>query len=70
MSLKQTNLCVAADYTNFDQLLKLAEDIGPYICMLKTHVDMINDFSLDKMQSLVDISLRHNFLIFEDRKVY
>lgn len=68
MALKQTNLCVAADFNNFDQLLKTADDLGPYICMLKTHVDMINDFSLDKVQRLVDLALKHNFLIFEDRK--
>jgi len=68
MSLKQTNLCVAADFNNFDQLLKTADDLGPYICILKTHIDMLNDFSLDKVQQLVDLSLKHNFLIFEDRK--
>lgn len=68
MSVKQTNLCVAADFNSFDQLLKTADDIGPYICILKTHIDMLNDFSLDKIQMLVDLSVKHNFLIFEDRK--
>jgi len=47
---------------------KTAEEIGPYICMLKTHVDIIDDFDLNKIQLLKDLSLRHNFLIFEDRK--
>lgn len=68
MQSKQSNLCLAADFTNFNELLKSADELGPHICILKTHIDILNDFSLDKMQQLVDLSLRHNFLIFEDRK--
>ncbi|RNA19075.1 uridine 5 -monophosphate synthase [Brachionus plicatilis] len=68
MALKQSNLCFSADVESFDQLLKLADEIGPHICILKTHVDILKDFSMDKMQSLVDLSIKHNFLIFEDRK--
>lgn len=68
MTVKQSNLCVAADYTSFDELLKLADQIGPHVCMIKTHVDIMNDFSMDQVQRLVDLAIKHNFLIFEDRK--
>ena len=68
MQSKQSNLCVAADFNNFNELIKSADDLGPHICMLKTHIDILNDFSLDNIQKLKNLSLKHNFLIFEDRK--
>jgi uridine monophosphate synthetase len=65
---KKTNLCVAADFTKFDQLLTMADQIGPHICVLKTHIDIINDFNIENVQKLSQIASKHNFLIFEDRK--
>lgn len=68
MGEKQTNLCVAADLTRSDDILELANAIGPQICMLKTHVDIIEDFSWPFVQKLRRIADRHQFLLFEDRK--
>jgi len=68
MHCKKTNLCVAADCTSFDQVLKLADLLGPHICLFKTHVDIITDFTEEKIRQLVDLAAKHNFLIFEDRK--
>lgn len=68
MDQKQSNLCVAADVANKNDLLQLADQVGPHICMLKTHIDVIHDFDTDLVIHLKRLSEKHNFLIFEDRK--
>ncbi|KAK9711408.1 Orotidine 5prime-phosphate decarboxylase / HUMPS family [Popillia japonica] len=64
--VKQTNLCVAADLTQTSSILKLAEQVGPHICLFKLHTDIIEDFNVDFVQS---VASKHNFLLFEDRKL-
>lgn len=68
MKSKQSNLCVSADLTNCESILKLADLAGPHIVMLKTHVDIIDDFSMDFARRLRDLARNHNFILFEDRK--
>ncbi len=68
MDEKQTNLAIAADVTTKAELLLIAETLGPEICVLKTHIDIVHDFSMDLIIHLQRLSEEHNFLIFEDRK--
>ena len=65
---KKSNLCVAIDETSSAKFLRLVEEIGPHACIIKTHIDMMEDFTPSVIRELKSLSVTHNFLIFEDRK--
>ena len=68
MEEKKSNLAVAADVRTKAELLALADAVGPHICMLKTHIDIIDDFDQDLITQLKQKAHEHRFLICEDRK--
>ncbi|XP_071560285.1 uncharacterized protein R-l isoform X1 [Temnothorax nylanderi] len=68
MESKQTNLCLAADLKEVDAILELANVTGPHIAVLKTHVDIIEDFNESFILRLKKLAKQHRFLLMEDRK--
>lgn len=68
MARKQTNLAVAADVESADSMLALADAVGPYVCVLKTHVDVFDVWTPEYAAKLEALAAKHDFMIFEDRK--
>ena len=67
MKEKNSRLCFSADLDDCDKLLKMLDDVGKYIVICKIHYDFYNDNDDFKIQ-LIELSIKHNFLIMEDRK--
>ncbi|GAJ19709.1 unnamed protein product, partial [marine sediment metagenome] len=66
---KQSNLICSADVDTVEELLILADQVGPEIVMLKTHLDgMIEMLTLAQIDQLKTLAQKHKFLILEDRK--
>lgn len=68
LKIKKGTLCLSADVTKSCELLSLADELGPYIAILKTHIDILDDFTPDVIDRLIELKKKHGFLLFEDRK--
>ncbi len=68
MERKRTNLIVSADLTEKKALLELIEAVGPHVCAIKTHIDIVTDFDWDLIEQLQRLAQKYDFIIFEDRK--
>lgn len=69
MEEKKSNLCASVDVSTTKEFLDLIEKLAPFICLVKTHIDIIDDFSYEgTIVPLLELSKKHKFMIFEDRK--
>ena len=50
---KDSNICLAADVETIEELFSLIDKLGPYICMLKLHYDIIANFH-DNLEETID----------------
>lgn len=69
MASKKTNLCASLDVRSTKEFLELLDKVGPSIALVKSHVDIIDDFSYEgTVVPMLELAKKHNFMIFEDRK--
>ena len=59
MARKRTNLSVAADVGSAEEMLKLADAVGPYIAVLKTHVDVFDSWTEGNSKELLQLAEKH-----------
>ena len=65
---KRSLVCLAADRNTMSGLFELLDQVGPYISALKTHVDLIDDWTAAAWKDFCAAAKAHDLLIFEDRK--
>ncbi|WWC92644.1 orotidine 5'-phosphate decarboxylase [Kwoniella dendrophila CBS 6074] len=68
MDRKKTNLAVSVDVNTASEALEVIRRVGSSVCMVKTHVDIFEDFTESFVEELVKLSKELDFVIFEDRK--
>jgi uridine monophosphate synthetase len=68
MEAKSTNLCLSLDKETSKEFFEVLDKTSDKIAVLKTHIDVISDFSLDFVAKLKERSEKDGFIILEDRK--
>ena len=65
---KQSLVVLAADLNTMAGLNALVDNVGPHIAALKTHVDLVDDWTAAGWSDFCAKAKGHDLLIFEDRK--
>lgn len=66
---KNSDLCFAADLSDYNRLWGIIETIGHLIVICKIHYDAVDEMYRDTFKiKLNELSIKHDFLIMEDRK--
>ena len=67
ISQKKSKLIFSADLSDYKQIINILNNIGEYIVACKIHYDIIKNVE-EFIPILIDLSIKYNFLIMEDRK--
>ena len=61
-------VCLAADKSRMSDLLALVRSVGPFLAALKTHVDVVEDWTDEGWKEVRAAADDVDLLLFEDRK--
>ena len=64
---KSSKLIFSADIPDYEKIIQILEVIGKYIVVCKIHLDIIDNID-EFIPKIIDLSIKHNFLLMEDRK--
>ena len=59
MLRKRSNLAVAVDVDTVQEMVRIADAAGPHIAVLKTHVDIFDEWSNDIAAQLQNLAKKH-----------
>lgn len=65
---KKTNVALSLDVSDKKEFLTILKHVAPHICLLKTHINTINDFDIKFIEEIIKIQNEHKFYILEDGK--
>ncbi|NQV19655.1 MAG: orotidine-5'-phosphate decarboxylase [Armatimonadetes bacterium] len=65
---KKSNLVLSLDVTTQKEFFEILDEVSSEIVMLKTHVDILDDYDENFVPKLQGYSQKYDFIIFEDRK--
>lgn len=68
INYKKSRLCFSADLDNKNDLIEMLNNIGKNIVICKIHYDFYNDEDESLKKNLIELSIKYDFLILEDRK--
>ena len=63
---KQSLVILAADRYNMAGLFELIDEVSEYVVALKTHVDLVEDWSPSTWSDFISQAAAADLLIFED----
>ena len=64
MVAQSSNLCVSIDLTTSEEVLRLADLLGPEVVLVKLHRDIISDWTKTTENKLIALAANHGFLLF------
>ena len=68
---KKGRLCFSADIENPKKLIEVVDRVGMHISICKLHIDSVDFGELPRahfIELLLELAIKHNFMIMEDRK--
>ena len=65
---KKTSVCLSLDIPLWKVGKKMLDEMGPYICAVKLHCDLIVDWNEQTIFDILELKKKHNFLVIEDAK--